>query len=80
MKKEHPLINSLRDSLPAVFTRDVAAKHLGGLLSARTLANYDARGLGPCVKERIGKKVIYQRYDFLSWLESRFNACNYFNQ
>lgn len=79
MKKEHPLITSLRDSLPAVFTSDVAAKHLGGLLSAKTLANYDYRGLGPCVKERIGKKVIYQRDDFLSWLESRFNTCTNFN-
>ena len=29
MKKEHPLITSLRESLPAVFTRDVAVKHLG---------------------------------------------------
>ena len=80
MIKEHPLIASLRESLPAVFTRDVAAKHLGGLLSAKTLANYDARGIGPCVKERIGKKVIYQRDDFLGWLASRFNSGTSHNQ
>lgn len=80
MKKEHPLITSLRESLPAVFTRDVAAKHLGGLLTAKTLANYDARGVGPCVKERIGKKVLYQREDFLGWIESRFNSVANFNQ
>lgn len=80
MRKEHPLITSLRESLPAVFTRDVAAKHLGGLLAAKTLANYDSRGVGPCVKERIGKKVIYQRDDFLGWLASRFNSDTNFNQ
>lgn len=80
MKKEHPLITSLRESLPAVFTLDVAAKHLGGLLTAKTLANYDARGVGPCVKERIGKKVVYERDNFLSWIESRFNAYTNFNQ
>lgn len=80
MKKEHPLINSLRDNFPAVFSRDVAAKHLGGLLSAKTLANYDARGVGPRVKERIGKKVLYQREDFLEWLEPRLNSETNFNR
>lgn len=78
MKKEHPVIASLRDSLPAVFTREEAAKNLGGLLSAKTLANYDAQGIGPCVKQRIGKKVVYDRETFLTWLESRFNTCNNF--
>ena len=78
MKNEHPVIASLRDSLPAVFTREEAAKNLGGLLSAKTLANYDAQGIGPCVKQRIGKKVVYDRETFLTWLESRFNTCNNF--
>lgn len=79
MRKEHPLISSLRDSLPAIFTREVAAKQLGGLLSAKTLANYDAHGTGPCVKQRIGKKVAYEREDFLAWLASRFNSSTNFN-
>ena len=78
MKIEHPVIASLRDSLPAVFTREEAAKNLGGLLSAKTLANYDAQGIGPCVKQRIGKKVVYDRETFLTWLESRFNTYNNF--
>lgn len=78
MKKENPVITSLRDSLPAVFTREEAAKNLGCLLSAKTLANYDAQGLGPWVKQRIGKKVVYDRKTFLAWLESRFNTCNNF--
>lgn len=69
MKKEHPVITSLRESLPAVFTREEAAKQLGGLLSAKTLANYDAQGIGPYVKQRIGKKVVYDRSTFLAWLD-----------
>lgn len=80
MKKEHPLISSLRDSLPAVFTREEAARQLGGLLSAKTLANMDAHGTGPTLKQRIGKKVAYERESFLVWLESRFNTCTNFNR
>ncbi len=80
MKKEHPLISSLRDSLPAVFTREEAARQLGGLLSAKTLANMDAHGTGPTLKQRIGKKVAYERETFLSWLKSRFDTCTNFNR
>lgn len=47
MKNEHPLISSLRASLPAIFTREEAARQLGGLLCAKTLANMDAHGIGP---------------------------------
>lgn len=78
MKKEHPVISSLRDSLPAIFTRDDAARRLGGLLSAKTLANMDAHGIGPTLKQRIGKKVAYERESFLTWVESRFNDRNNF--
>lgn len=75
MKNEHPLISSLRESLPAIFTREEAARQLGGLLCAKTLANMDAHGIGPTVKQRIGKKVAYERESFLSWLQSRFDTC-----
>lgn len=78
MKKEHPVISSLRDSLPAIYTRDEAARRLGDLLSAKTLANMDAHGTGPTLKQRIGKKVAYERESFLTWLESRFNDRNNF--
>ena len=78
--KNDPFINSLRNSLPAVFTREEAAKQLGGLLCAKTLANMDAHGTGPMVKQRIGKKVAYERETFLAWLESRFNTCTNFNR
>ena len=32
---------NLKSALPPVFTREEAAKHLGGLLSAKTLNNID---------------------------------------
>lgn len=78
--KNAPFLSSLKDNLPVIFTREEAAKQLGGLLCAKTLANFDARGLGPKLKQRIGKKVVYEREDFLAWLESRFNSCSNFNQ
>lgn len=78
--KNDPFISSLRDSLPAVFTREEAAKQLGGLLCAKTLANMDAHGTGPAVKQRIGKKIVYEREAFLAWIESRFNTNTNFNK
>ena len=56
-------------SLPPVFTRDVAVKSLGGLIQAKTLSNIDNRGEGPMSKVRIGKKVLYEREDFIDWLK-----------
>ncbi len=78
--KSAPILSSLRDSLPAIFTREEAARQLGGLLSAKTLANYDAQGLGPKLKQRIGKKVAYERETFLEWLKSRIKSDTNFNQ
>lgn len=62
------IIDRLRESLPPVFSREVAAKNLSGLLCARTFTNLDASGLGPQVKIRFGKKIGYERESFLSWL------------
>ena len=78
--KSAPILSSLRDSLPAIFSREEAARQLGGLLSAKTLANYDAQRLGPRLKQRIGKKVAYERETFLAWLESRFDTCTNFKR
>lgn len=64
---------SLEKTLPPVFTRTEAAKHLGGILSARTLNNIDWRGEGPEVRVRIGKKVGYERASFMQWLRQYHN-------
>lgn len=62
------IVMKIGQSLPPIFTRDVAVKSLGGLLRAKTLANIDNQGHGPLSKVRIGKKVIYEREEFLNWL------------
>lgn len=62
------LFNKLRLALPPIFSRDEAAKHLGGILKAATLRNIDMLGKGPKIKVRIGRKVAYERDDFVAWL------------
>ena len=59
---------NLKSALPSVFTREEAAKHLGGLLSAKTLNNIDYMGEGPEVRVRVGKKIGYERETFVQWL------------
>lgn len=63
------IFTKIGQSLPPVFTRDVAVKNLGGLIQAKTLSNIDNRGEGPLSKVRIGKKVLYEREDFIAWLK-----------
>ena len=63
------IFTKIGQSLPPVFTRDVAVKSLGGLIQAKTLSNIDNRGEGPMSKVRIGKKVLYEREDFIDWLK-----------
>lgn len=67
------IIGSLKDTLPPVFSREEAAKHLGGLICAKTLSNLDALGKGPSVKLRVGKKVAYERDSFLKWLNGQIS-------
>lgn len=65
------LFKKLEDTLPAVFSRQEAAKRLGYAISAKTLANLDAKGLGPTQKLHIGGKVAYEKDNFLEWLKNR---------
>jgi hypothetical protein len=60
---------ALEKNLPPVFSREEAAKALGGLLQARTLRNIDMKGTGPKTKVRVGKKVGYERNTFVQWLK-----------
>lgn len=45
-------------------------KFTGGLLSGRTLANYDSRGEGP-PRVRLGRKVAYPTDELVRWLAAR---------
>ncbi len=51
------LFKKLEDTLPAVFTRQEAAKQLGYAISAKTLSNLDAKGLGQCKKSVYGLRI-----------------------
>ncbi len=61
----------LEKNLPPIFTRKTASQAIGGLISAKTLANLDSLGLGPIRKVKIGLKVGYEREDFIAWLKQR---------
>lgn len=69
--EKEQLFKKLENSLPAVFSRQEAAKQLGYAISAKTLSNLDAKGLGPSQKHYIGGKVVYEKEDFLTWLKER---------
>jgi len=66
------VLTMIHQSLPPFFTRDVAADKLGGLLGAKSLANIDCRGQGPGTKVRMGKKVLYERENFVDWLKQYY--------
>lgn len=66
------IIESLRLSLPPVFSRRKAQELLGHIISARTLANLDCLKKGP-PKMYLGKNVIYERDSFLEWLSPRLS-------
>lgn len=60
-------IEDLRNSLPPLFTRETACKMTGGIFSPRTLSNFDAAGNGPKHKVRMGRRVVYEKEDFIAW-------------
>ena len=66
--------DALEKELPPVFTRNVASKCMGGLLSAKTMSNADAMGVGPSVRVRVGKKIAYERTSFMTWLRQKLSA------
>ena len=60
----------LVDKLPPTIARDHVESLLGGIISAKYLANLDSIGKGP-KRMRVGRKVVYMTEDLLEWLESR---------
>ena len=65
------LLQQLRMELPATFSRQFIASRLGGLISAKTLSNLDAKNEGPANKITMGRRVAYEMDAFLDWLEKR---------
>jgi len=60
----------LAKELPPLISRDHVGELLGGIISSKTLANYDSEGTGP-KRMRMGRKVVYLTEDLLEWLASR---------
>ena len=55
-----------------VVTRDLVKEFSGGMITSRTLANYDSLGKGPANRFMSGKKVCYYVDDLIEWLEKRY--------
>lgn len=71
LSKKLALIQQLRFELPPTFTRQYICDKLGGFISPKTLSNLDSRGEGPASRIALGRRISYERDDFLDWLENR---------
>ncbi|MDR1642232.1 MAG: hypothetical protein LBT59_21280 [Clostridiales bacterium] len=65
---------AIERELPPVFTRQQAAKTIGGIISAKSFSNLDALRQGPSVKVRIKGKIGYEKESFMQWLKARMCA------
>lgn len=64
-------LKEIENTLPPTIARKNVSKLLGGIVSAKTLANLDSIGKGPKRKFKIGKTVCYYTTDLLEWIENR---------
>ena len=62
--------SDLKAQLPPLISRDHIEELLGGVISAKRLANLDSLGEGP-KRLRIGRKIPYRTEHLLEWLGSR---------
>lgn len=70
----NPILTRFREILPAYISRKQVAEHFQGLISAKYLANLDCQQKGPKAYRFGGRKVVYNRDDFLEWLDGRLIA------
>ena len=57
-----------------VIARTELGTFTGGLISARTVANYDSLGKGPNGKIKIGRSVGYLKSALIDWLMARLEV------
>jgi hypothetical protein len=55
----------------SIVARENVREFTGGVLNPKTLANLDSQGVGPKGRFTIGRKVVYNVCDLLTFLESR---------
>lgn len=74
-------LSKLADKWPSHYVaRDKVSEFTGGMIKGRTLANLDARGLGP-KRFYIGKRrVVYGVEDLITWLEARTSEADQFDR
>jgi len=63
-------IKKIAASLPPIFGRSAVDSLLPGIISSKTLANLANRGEGPRYT-KMDRHCVYDRDDFLEWLQSR---------
>ncbi|EMG37138.1 hypothetical protein PCS_01974 [Desulfocurvibacter africanus PCS] len=71
MQSVDQIIDSLRLHLPEFIARAEVPTLLGGMVSAKTLANADSQLEGPEGSFRCGRKVVYPKESLLRWLRPR---------
>lgn len=65
------LFSQLRKELPVAFGRTAVDQLLPGIITSKTLANLDSKGLGPKNRYTQGRKVFYRREEFIEFLMER---------
>lgn len=68
------ILNWMLDYLPPIISRKRVGHFTGGLVTAKTLANHDARGTGPRVVLQTCSGVAYPAPILLEWLENNMQT------
>jgi hypothetical protein len=64
------VFHKLELSMPEIFTREEASRLTGRLVTPNTLRNLDSTKKGPSGSFKAGKKVMYEKTQFLNWLRT----------
>lgn len=68
--------NSVYEEMAANWPSDLlprteVKRFTGGIISEKYQANLDSQGRGPEGRFRIGRKVVYTKKSYVSWLKTR---------
>ena len=75
--QQYPNLARLADSWPSAYVaRQEIKKFSGGIITPKTLANLDCKGVGPEGRFRVGRKVVYHVDLFIKWFDGRATNIN----
>ena len=63
--------SDMEEKLPPCIARRDVEKYFGGTITPKGLANADSQGLGPKLRCKVGRTVVYETKSLLEWLDSR---------